>query len=164
MTLISVTVPTSTSQVKIELQGIPDGLTAIGPLNVPAPMLAYMLPINPQVGFPFVCEGFILGNNLISLNNVFNLTYYLVTVFDPINDGAISSQKFYFIYGDILDLDTATALSEGALPGPPLFVEIVPVPHTASSGGIPGQFACDINFIYVCIANNTWLRAALSTW
>lgn len=38
------------------------------------------------------------------------------------------------------------------------------VPATASSNGVAGIIARDTNYIYVCVANNTWKRAALSTW
>lgn len=37
-------------------------------------------------------------------------------------------------------------------------------PGTASSPGAVGQLAWDSGFIYVCVATNTWKRAALSTW
>ncbi len=39
-----------------------------------------------------------------------------------------------------------------------------PAPDTATSDGIAGQIAYDSGFIYVCVAENTWMRAALSTW
>lgn len=38
------------------------------------------------------------------------------------------------------------------------------VPTTASSNGTVGEFAFDTNYIYYCVANNTWKRVALSTW
>lgn len=38
------------------------------------------------------------------------------------------------------------------------------VPSTASDKGTPGQIAYDSDYIYVCVAANTWRRAALSTW
>lgn len=37
-------------------------------------------------------------------------------------------------------------------------------PSTTSSTGIAGQIAYDSGFVYVCIATNTWRRAALTTW
>lgn len=37
-------------------------------------------------------------------------------------------------------------------------------PSTASSTGTPGQIAYSSGYVYVCIATNTWKRAALSTW
>lgn len=38
------------------------------------------------------------------------------------------------------------------------------VPPTPSAAGIKGQMAYDANYFYICIATNTWLRTALSTW
>lgn len=38
------------------------------------------------------------------------------------------------------------------------------VPVSASSNGIAGTIARDSNYLYVCVANSTWKRAALSTW
>jgi hypothetical protein len=38
------------------------------------------------------------------------------------------------------------------------------VPANSSSNGIAGTIRYDANNLYVCIANNTWKRASLSTW
>jgi len=35
-------------------------------------------------------------------------------------------------------------------------------PATSTSAGIPGQIAYDVNFIYVCIAENNWKRVGLT--
>lgn len=40
----------------------------------------------------------------------------------------------------------------------------VAAPATASSNGIPGTFTYDTDYIYICVANNTWKRVAVSTW
>lgn len=37
-------------------------------------------------------------------------------------------------------------------------------PASASATGTPGQIEWDSGFIYVCIATDTWVRAALSSW
>ena len=39
-----------------------------------------------------------------------------------------------------------------------------PVPATATSTGQAGDIAWNSDFFYVCVAANTWKRAALSTW
>lgn len=44
------------------------------------------------------------------------------------------------------------------------FVLLVDPPETASSPGSPGTIAWDETYIYVCIADDTWVRAALETW
>ena len=40
----------------------------------------------------------------------------------------------------------------------------VAVPANATAAGVPGQWAADSSWIYVCTAANTWVRAALATW
>lgn len=160
-TLATITVPTSTAQVKLELQGISGGITALGPNDVPAPLLYYMQPIAPPPGQPVVAEGFILGNDLITLNGISGLTYYLVTVFDPVEDNTIYSEAFYFISGQTADLDTQLSISEGDLPTEPIFAQIVTAPTTTSSTGTPNQVAFDSNYFYVCVAINSWARIAL---
>jgi len=47
--------------------------------------------------------------------------------------------------------------------GQPAGVKVA-VPATATSTGVPGQWAADANYHYVCTATNTWKRTALSTW
>ncbi len=37
-------------------------------------------------------------------------------------------------------------------------------PATASSIGDVGQICWDTNYVYVCVATNTWKRSALATW
>lgn len=41
---------------------------------------------------------------------------------------------------------------------------IVAAPASATATGTAGQIAYDSNYIYVCVATNTWVRAALGTW
>lgn len=38
------------------------------------------------------------------------------------------------------------------------------VPANSSANGLAGTISRDSNYIYVCVANNTWKRTALSTW
>jgi len=38
------------------------------------------------------------------------------------------------------------------------------VPANASSTGTVGQIAYDSDYVYVCVATNTWKRSALTTW
>lgn len=40
----------------------------------------------------------------------------------------------------------------------------VAVPASATATGSVGQWAADSSYLYVCIAANTWVRAALATW
>ena len=37
-------------------------------------------------------------------------------------------------------------------------------PATSSSTGVAGQIAWDSGYVYICVATNTWKRAAITTW
>lgn len=43
-------------------------------------------------------------------------------------------------------------------------VRKAPVPETAGDTGDVGQVSWDANYFYVCVAQNTWKRVAISTW
>lgn len=43
-------------------------------------------------------------------------------------------------------------------------VQIVAAPASASAEGSVGQIATDGAYIYICIAANTWERAAIASW
>lgn len=38
------------------------------------------------------------------------------------------------------------------------------VPATSGAQGTPGQAAFDANFLYICVAQNTWRRVALTAF
>jgi hypothetical protein len=42
--------------------------------------------------------------------------------------------------------------------------DVVPVPATASSPGTVGDIAFDSSHLYICIATDTWMRAAIATF
>jgi hypothetical protein len=44
------------------------------------------------------------------------------------------------------------------------YAELTTPPASATSSGVPGSFAYNSSFFYVCVAPNTWVRAALATW
>lgn len=41
---------------------------------------------------------------------------------------------------------------------------LAPVPASAGAPGTPGQLAADTAHLYVCVAQDTWRRVALTTW
>lgn len=41
---------------------------------------------------------------------------------------------------------------------------IVDPPDAADSEGTSGQIAFDEDYIYVCVAEDTWMRAAIEAW
>jgi hypothetical protein len=40
----------------------------------------------------------------------------------------------------------------------------VTAPESATAAGTAGQIARDSNYFYLCVADDTWVRAALETW
>jgi len=45
-----------------------------------------------------------------------------------------------------------------------LVYNVVAVPATATSAGEAGQIVRDANFLYLCIATDTWRRVAIAAW
>ncbi|HTY13195.1 MAG TPA: hypothetical protein VMD02_03290 [Candidatus Omnitrophota bacterium] len=45
-----------------------------------------------------------------------------------------------------------------------LILDTAKTPASSSASGSKGQIAWDANYIYICVANNTWKRAAIATW
>ncbi len=43
-------------------------------------------------------------------------------------------------------------------------VQLVDVPASSSSPGVPGDLAWDASYLYLCIALDTWVRSPLETW
>lgn len=88
-----------------------------------------------------------------------------------INQGG--GQPVYSFIGSL-----SSGLGETAADTPAVFVSAVPVtkwtaagisivggsPASATAPGVTGTVIWDASFIYVCVATDTWTRAALSTW
>jgi hypothetical protein len=66
------------------------------------------------------------------------------------------------------DTDLQRVLTNGNVSNLNITVNNVTItsPFTPLPGstGNPGQIAWDSNYIYVCVAPNTWKRSLLSTW
>lgn len=56
-------------------------------------------------------------------------------------------------YGACLQLRLVPTVDQGLLP-----------PNSAGAYGVAGSMAFDSSYIYICVASNTWKRAALSSW
>ena len=61
------------------------------------------------------------------------------------------------------DIETA-AIIKRALLDIDLGKHVVATPASASATGVAGTWAADVNFIYFCVAINTWKRTPISTW
>lgn len=63
------------------------------------------------------------------------------------------------------DIEIGTAGSNlVAATGARFIITTAQSPASATAAGIAGQIAWDANFIYVCIATDTWKRIGISTW
>lgn len=65
-----------------------------------------------------------------------------------------------WVESDLISIQNATQVQvrdEFAIVGPTL-------PATATDAGTAGQIAWDADFIYVCVATDTWKRVAIATW
>ena len=64
-----------------------------------------------------------------------------------------------------LDINgNATVRGNLTLTGTSVIINTSLVPASATADGLPGQIAWGPSYVYVCVALNTWKRAALSTW
>jgi hypothetical protein len=99
-----------------------------------------------------------VNTNLVTTNNINSVSAAIQnitgnfngdvvgTVFGQFQGGIVASGS---IDGDIkINPGTTTAPTASSTPG----------------YGAPGRLAFDSNFLYVCIANDTWKRVALSAW
>lgn len=89
------------------------------------------------------------GNGLLTVNNI--------KIINNSNLGSISNVTITGgSAGQVLSTDGSGSLSFTSPAGA--------APATSSSTGTPGQIAYASGFIYVCVAVNTWQRAALTTF
>ena len=70
--------------------------------------------------------------------------------------GAASIGGATTVAGTLTATDTVSA--------PSLKVTSSYTPSTSSSTGVTGQIVWDSSYVYICVATNTWKRAAITTW
>ena len=73
------------------------------------------------------------------------------------------------IFGNVDVLGTVEAVNflisgSSAASNGVTFARVVDPPLTATSQGVKGDVAFDINYAYFCIAGDTWVRASVGTW
>jgi len=62
------------------------------------------------------------------------------------------------------DSDAANATKNFTIESLKDFIISSTVPTTASDPGTAGMLAYDADYLYVCIATDTWKRVAIATW
>lgn len=45
-----------------------------------------------------------------------------------------------------------------------LRISVATTPASATAAGVAGTIAWDANYLYVCVATNTWKRVGIATW
>jgi hypothetical protein len=66
-----------------------------------------------------------------------------------------------------IGINTSPNISDGVgihVAGKILRLGVSKTPASATDTGNPGEICRDTQFLYICTANNTWKRAALTTW
>jgi hypothetical protein len=58
----------------------------------------------------------------------------------------------------------STWKSQSAFVADSIVISASKTPSSASDTGIAGQIAWDADYIYVCVATDTWKRVGISTW
>jgi hypothetical protein len=95
-----------------------------------------------------------------------------INVGTSINDGTGDSLRNAFIkvnqnFANISDtgVNTGNISCQGTIEilGN-LILQEPSVPATSNAAGAAGQITWDSNYIYICVATNTWKRASLATW
>ena len=89
-------------------------------------------------------------------------------------EGVISGEVWVLINSkasdnDVLKHDGSVALTSDwntgfKITADQIRMQISRTPASATDTGSAGDICWDANYIYVCIAANTWKRSALSTW
>lgn len=84
-------------------------------------------------------------------------------------NGVIQSTAAYTVAGDqltLIETPLATDIIDVRFLATTVATRLASpaAPSSATASGSPGQVAYDSSYIYVCVAENTWVRAPLSTW
>lgn len=66
--------------------------------------------------------------------------------------------------GVAITTGSATGLTALSTSGNKIIISTSQTPASASAAGTTGTICWDANFIYVCVATNTWVRVATATW
>ena len=119
-----------------------------------------------QAGWAVISHGVTVMKNVTELAHVAVSGSYL-DLRDTPESGASTWSDITFDGGtDYIDTDTDNyGNSEVILEAENLDAPVAgAAPATSSSTGVPGQIAYDNNYVYVCVATNTWKRSPLTSW
>jgi hypothetical protein len=121
------------------------------------------------------------GVTTTSTNKTINLTWTASTgasgyfVLFTTTSGSYTSLSAFFTTTNSYSFTTTAGATTGVLPtinttgtakvgGNSVFITTSKTPSSATDTGTTGQICWDSSYVYVCVATNTWKRAALATW
>jgi hypothetical protein len=67
-------------------------------------------------------------------------------------------------YGGSVGIGTTNPTNKLDVNSDSIRVRTTKTPASATATGNAGEICWDANYVYVCVATNTWKRSALSTW
>ena len=97
-------------------------------------------------------EEYLLKQNLVDIKMVVLLVFFLRDTFDLVFKVQTWDLFFEIEVMKVIFLETILHPASSS------------APSTASSNGTAGTIAYDSNYIYICIATNTWKRVAIGSW
>lgn len=93
-------------------------------------------------------------SELVALTNAAS-TDLLLVVHDPVSNAESRKITVANFFGNV----SANAIFNGTLS-----LSNTAAPATSTSTGRRGELRYDSQYLYVCVANNTWTRTAITTW
>lgn len=85
-------------------------------------------------------------------------------VLSTLNGGAITDQMWVWHTGKITIGTSTQGASKLTIADDSIQINTAKTPATATATGTTGQICWDSSYIYVCVATNTWKRAAIASW
>lgn len=92
-----------------------------------------------------------------------NLAFYALSRSDGTALGSVD-EKMRITGGGNVGIGTTTPTNLLDINSDTMRLRTARTPASASATGTTGEICWDSNYIYVCIATNTWKRVAISTW
>lgn len=76
----------------------------------------------------------------------------------------ITGNRLIVVTATGLGISTDTPTAKLDINGDKIRIETAKTPSSAGDTGDTGDWCWDANYIYVCVATNTWKRVAIATW
>ena len=92
-------------------------------------------------------------------------SFALVTTgFSFRENSASYATRLYLQAGGNIGFGTTAPTCKADIAGDHMRLRTAKTPSSASDSGNAGDICWDANYLYVCVAANTWKRAALASW